>query len=322
MITEQTITLPFTVDLLTFYGVNNQNLITLRDLFPTLRLTARGYTIKLTGEQDAVEAVVGFIDQLANFSTERGNLTPEEVAKICGGETIAPPPSAEAAMYAHGGKPITPRHQAQQQMSQLIQGCDLLFAEGPAGTGKTFWAVALAVKALKNKEVKRIVLCRPAVEAGEKLGFLPGDMKEKIDPYLQPLYDALMTLLPPNKLHEYMENGTIEIAPLAFMRGRTLRNCFVVVDEAQNTTVAQMKMVLTRLGEGSKMVVTGDMSQLDLPHGVVSGLGDAIRRLRNVNGIGIVETTEDQVVRHPLVRRIIAAYKRNLPPQEPTQATE
>lgn len=320
MTIEQTYTLPYTVDLATFYGVNNQNLITLRDLFPTLRLMARGYTLKLSGEESVVNTAMGHLETLANYCIERNNLTPEHVAMLCGGESL-PISSSEPAVYAHGGKAITPRHEAQQAMSTAIEQNDLLFAEGPAGTGKTFWAVALAVKALKGKEVKRIVLCRPAVEAGEKLGFLPGDMKEKIDPYLQPLYDALITLLPPNKLREYMENGTVEIAPLAFMRGRTLRDSFVVIDEAQNTTVAQMKMVLTRLGESSKMVVTGDLSQTDLPRGVVSGLGDALYRLKGVKGIEIVQTTESQVVRHPLVRRIIAAY-RSKPQKEENIQTE
>lgn len=320
MTIEQTYTLPYTVDLATFYGVNNQNLITLRDLFPTLRLMARGYTLKLSGEESVVNTAMGHLETLANYCIERNNLTPEHVAMLCGGESL-PTSSSEPAVYAHGGKAITPRHEAQQAMSTAIEQNDLLFAEGPAGTGKTFWAVALAVKALKGKEVKRIVLCRPAVEAGEKLGFLPGDMKEKIDPYLQPLYDALITLLPPNKLREYMENGTVEIAPLAFMRGRTLRDSFVVIDEAQNTTVAQMKMVLTRLGESSKMVVTGDLSQTDLPRGIVSGLGDALYRLKGVKGIEIVQTTESQVVRHPLVRRIIAAY-RSKPQKEENIQTE
>ncbi|MCQ2349388.1 MAG: PhoH family protein [Paludibacteraceae bacterium] len=320
MTIEQTYTLPYTVDLATFYGVNNQNLITLRDLFPTLRLMARGYTLKLSGEESVVNTAMGHLETLANYCIERNNLTPEHVAMLCGGESL-PISSSEPAVYAHGGKAITPRHEAQQAMSTAIEQNDLLFAEGPAGTGKTFWAVALAVKALKGKEVKRIVLCRPAVEAGEKLGFLPGDMKEKIDPYLQPLYDALITLLPPNKLREYMENGTVEIAPLAFMRGRTLRDSFVVIDEAQNTTVAQMKMVLTRLGESSKMVVTGDLSQTDLPRGIVSGLGDALYRLKGVKGIEIVQTTESQVVRHPLVRRIIAAY-RSKPQKEENIQTE
>lgn len=320
MTIEQTYTLPYTVDLATFYGVNNQNLITLRDLFPTLRLMARGYTLKLNGEESVVNTAMGHLETLANYCIERNNLTPEHVAMLCGGESL-PISSSEPAVYAHGGKAITPRHEAQQAMSTAIEQNDLLFAEGPAGTGKTFWAVALAVKALKGKEVKRIVLCRPAVEAGEKLGFLPGDMKEKIDPYLQPLYDALITLLPPNKLREYMENGTVEIAPLAFMRGRTLRDSFVVIDEAQNTTVAQMKMVLTRLGESSKMVVTGDLSQTDLPRGIVSGLGDALYRLKGVKGIEIVQTTESQVVRHPLVRRIIAAY-RSKPQKEENIQTE
>lgn len=320
MTIEQTYTLPYTVDLATFYGVNNQNLITLRDLFPTLRLMARGYTLKLSGEESVVNTAMGHLETLANYCIERNNLTPEHVAMLCGGESL-PISSSEPAVYAHGGKAIAPRHEAQQAMSTAIEQNDLLFAEGPAGTGKTFWAVALAVKALKGKEVKRIVLCRPAVEAGEKLGFLPGDMKEKIDPYLQPLYDALITLLPPNKLREYMENGTVEIAPLAFMRGRTLRDSFVVIDEAQNTTVAQMKMVLTRLGESSKMVVTGDLSQTDLPRGIVSGLGDALYRLKGVKGIEIVQATESQVVRHPLVRRIIAAY-RSKPQKEENIQTE
>lgn len=321
MTIEQTYTLPYTVDLATFYGVNNQNLITLRDLFPTLRLMARGYTLKLSGEESVVNTAMGHLETLANYCIERNNLTPEHVAMLCGGESL-PTSSSEPAVYAHGGKAITPRHEAQQAMSTAIEQNDLLFAEGPAGTGKTFWAVALAVKALKGKEVKRIVLCRPAVEAGEKLGFLPGDMKEKIDPYLQPLYDALITLLPPNKLREYMENGTVEIAPLAFMRGRTLRDSFVVIDEAQNTTVAQMKMVLTRLGESSKMVVTGDLSQTDLPRGIVSGLGDALYRLKGVKGIEIVQTTESQVVRHPLVRRIIAAYRSKPQKEENIQTAE
>ena len=281
------------VDPVIFYGVNNSNIQLIRNLFPKLRLAARGNVMKVIGDEAETSDFETKIKKLADYCAKYNQL-PEDVI-----------------IYGVNGKPITGRTPNQQKLVKTVLKNDLTFALGPAGTGKTYVAIALAVRALKNKEVRKIILSRPAVEAGEKLGFLPGDMKEKIDPYLQPLYDALEDMIPANKLKEYMETNVIQIAPLAFMRGRTLNEAVIILDEAQNTTTHQIKMFLTRLGMGAKMIITGDMTQIDLPHSVPSGLIQAMNILRDVPGIGKVEFDKKDIVRHQLVQRIVEAYEKH-----------
>ncbi len=298
------------VDPQTFYGVNNSNISLIRNLFPKLRMAARGNVIKVIGEDSETAAFEAKIKEIEAYASKYNKLTEDIIIDILRGE----PPKAMNAdgviIYGQNGKPISPRNANQARMVRSFEENDLTFALGPAGTGKTYIAIALAVKALKNKQCRRVILSRPAVEAGEKLGFLPGDMKDKIDPYLQPLYDALEDMLPQIKLKEYMEAGTIQIAPLAFMRGRTLNDAIIILDEAQNTTRHQMKMFLTRLGVNGKMIITGDTTQIDLPRTVQSGLLQALRILRGVKGIGIIEYEKKDIVRHPLVQRIVDAYEK------------
>lgn len=298
------------VDPQTFYGVNNSNISLIRNLFPKLRMAARGNVIKVIGEDSETAAFEAKIKEIEAYASKYNKLTEDIIIDIVRGE----PPKAMNAdgviIYGQNGKPISPRNANQARMVRSFEENDLTFALGPAGTGKTYIAIALAVKALKNKQCRRVILSRPAVEAGEKLGFLPGDMKDKIDPYLQPLYDALEDMLPQIKLKEYMEAGTIQIAPLAFMRGRTLNDAIIILDEAQNTTRHQMKMFLTRLGVNGKMIITGDTTQIDLPRTVQSGLLQALRILRGVKGIGIIEYEKKDIVRHPLVQRIVDAYEK------------
>ncbi|MBE6310135.1 MAG: PhoH family protein [Bacteroidales bacterium] len=299
------------VDPVVFYGVNNSNIQLIRNLFPKLRLAARGNVMKVIGDDSETSVFETKIKQLADYCVKYNQL-PEDVII----DTIKGTPPKELKMddviiYGVNGKPISGRTPNQQKLVKMFQKNDLTFALGPAGTGKTYVAIALAVRALKNKEVRKIILSRPAVEAGEKLGFLPGDMKDKIDPYLQPLYDALEDMIPANKLKEYMETNVIQIAPLAFMRGRTLNEAVIVLDEAQNTTTHQIKMFLTRLGMGAKMIITGDMTQIDLPHSVQSGLVQATNILRDVPGIGKVEFDKKDIVRHQLVQRIVEAYEKH-----------
>lgn len=299
------------VDPVVFYGVNNSNIQLIRNLFPKLRLAARGNVMKVIGDDSETSVFEAKIKQLADYCVKYNQL-PEDVII----DTIKGTPPKELKMddviiYGVNGKPISGRTPNQQKLVKMFQKNDLTFALGPAGTGKTYVAIALAVRALKNKEVRKIILSRPAVEAGEKLGFLPGDMKDKIDPYLQPLYDALEDMIPANKLKEYMETNVIQIAPLAFMRGRTLNEAVIVLDEAQNTTTHQIKMFLTRLGMGAKMIITGDMTQIDLPHSVQSGLVQATNILRDVPGIGKVEFDKKDIVRHQLVQRIVEAYEKH-----------
>jgi len=306
---EHIITLNDALDTPTFYGVNNQNMLCLRNQHPEVRVVARGYQVKATGSEAAVERFEQSLRLCESFCLRNNRLTEQDILMLLHGDR--PQERATDNLILHGvnGKSIYARSTNQKALVSAYEENDLLFAIGPAGSGKTYTAIALAVRALRNKEVRRIILSRPAVEAGEKLGFLPGDMKEKIDPYLQPLYDALQDMIPGSKLNEYIEKGTIQIAPLAFMRGRTLSDAIVILDEAQNTTVPQLKMFLTRLGLGGKMIITGDMTQIDLPASQKSGLRDAIERFNGIEGIRIITFNERDIVRHPLVKRIVAAYE-------------
>ena len=298
------------VDPVVFYGVNNSNIQLIRNLFPKLRMAARGNVIKVIGEEEETAFFEQKIKELAEFCNHYNQLTDDVIINTIKGTPPKELKMDDAIIFGVNGKPIKARTPNQQLLVKTISESDLTFALGPAGTGKTYLAVAMAVRALKNREVRKIILSRPAVEAGEKLGFLPGDMKDKIDPYLQPLYDALEDMIPTLKLKEYMETNVIQIAPLAFMRGRTLNDAMVVLDEAQNTTTHQIKMFLTRLGMGSKMIVTGDVTQIDLSRTTSSGLIQALKILRNVKGIGKVEFEKADIVRHHVVQRIVEAYER------------
>ena len=297
------------VDPVTFYGVNNANIQLIRNLFPKLRIAARGSIIKVIGEDAETSNKKKKIKKLEEYCVKYNNLPQEVIIDMVRGEVPKEVKLDDVIIYGVNGKPITGRTPNQQRLVKTFQENDLTFALGPAGTGKTYVAIALAVRALKNRQVKKIILSRPAVEAGEKLGFLPGDMKEKIDPYLQPLYDALEDMIPAVKLKEYMESNVIQIAPLAFMRGRTLSDAVIILDEAQNTTAHQIKMFMTRLGLGSKMIITGDVTQIDLPRTVVSGLIQAMHILKGVPGIGRVEFDRRDIVRHKLVQLIVDAYQ-------------
>ena len=292
-----------------FYGTNEENLHLIKNLFPKIKIVARGNAIKAMGEETDISVFGEVLNSLEAFCTKYNSLTEEVIVDYIKGRT--PSGTSEVddlIIYGVSGKPIIARTHSQRDLVKAYDKHDLMFAIGPAGSGKTYTAIALAVRALKNKEVRRIILSRPAVEAGEKLGFLPGDMKEKIDPYLQPLYDALEDMIPVMKLKEYLEDNIIQIAPLAFMRGRTLGDAFIILDEAQNTTTNQIKMFLTRMGMNSKMVVTGDMSQIDLPPTQRSGLVDALGVLHGVKGIAKIEFDVKDIVRHKLVQRIVEAY--------------
>ena len=301
------------VDPVIFFGTNNSNMQLIKSLYPKLRIVARGNVIKVIG--DEVE-LVGFeekIRELENYCKEL-NLLPEGVIiNIVKGKNdtlSALQKQDNLIIYGMNGRPIQARTENQQKLVKAFDDNDLLFAIGPAGSGKTYTAIALAVRALKNKEVRKIILSRPAVEAGEKLGFLPGDMKEKIDPYLQPLYDALEDMIPIAKLKEYIENKIIQIAPLAFKRGRTLSDAVIILDEAQNTSIPQIKMFLTRLGMNAKMIVTGDITQIDLPPSQISGLIHAMRVLKHIPGIAQIEFNKKDIVRHKLVQHIVEAYEK------------
>lgn len=305
---ESIIALNDALDTATFYGVNNQNILCLKNQHPDVKVVARGYQVKVAGAESALERFERNLRKCEAFCIKNNMLSEETVLQLVHGEQPREYTQEHLILHGVNGKSIVARSANQQRLVEAYNDNDLLFAIGPAGSGKTYTAIALAVRALKNREVKKIILSRPAVEAGEKLGFLPGDMKEKIDPYLQPLYDALQDMLPPAKLNEYIERGVIQIAPLAFMRGRTLADAIVILDEAQNTTTAQLKMFLTRLGINGKMIVTGDLTQVDLPTAQKSGLRDAIERLDNIPGIAIVAFNQKDIVRHPLVKRIVSAY--------------
>ena len=296
------------VDPVIFYGVNNVNMQLIKTLFPKLRIVARGNVMKVIGDEDESELFLKKIREVEKYCEEFNSLSEDVILDIIKGK--APVITKQENLIIHGmnGKPIVARTENQQRLVKAFEENDLVFATGPAGTGKTFVAIALAVKALKNKEIRKIILSRPAVEAGEKLGFLPGEMKDKLDPYLQPLYDALQDMAPGAKLKEYMENNVIQIAPLAFMRGRTLNDAVIILDEAQNTTTHQIKMFLTRLGMNAKMIITGDVTQIDLPPTATSGLVQAMQILKGVKGIGKVEFEKKDIVRHKLVQRIVEAY--------------
>lgn len=298
------------VDPLTFYGVNNANLQLVKNLFPKLRISARGSVIRVIGEDSETAEFEKRMKELVAYAEQYNSLNEEAIISIVKGDAPKELKRDGVIIYGVNGKPIQARNANQEALVEAFNNNDLTFALGPAGTGKTYIAIALAVRALKNREARKIILSRPAVEAGEKLGFLPGDMKDKIDPYLQPLYDALEDMIPALKLKEYMESKVIQIAPLAFMRGRTLNDAVIVLDEAQNTTTHQLKMFLTRLGHDAKMIVTGDTSQIDLPRSTQSGLVQALRVLRNVRGVGRIEFTKADIVRHPLVQRIVDAYEK------------
>ena len=307
---EKTITLD-SIPLLDFLGVENKNINELAQAFPKSRIISRGNEILVKGETPDILQITEILQSLQEHFNQFGRITEENVRGYISQERsdYFPEDSIDGIiLYGTKGSPIKPKTVNQQKLVQSVKDNDLVFALGPAGTGKTFVSVALAVRALKNKQVKKIIITRPAVEAGENLGFLPGDLKEKIDPYLRPIYDALNDMVPFEKLKYYLEREIIEIAPLAYMRGRTLHNAFILLDEAQNTTAMQMKMFLTRMGPESKMIVTGDTSQIDLPKNQSSGLKEAVRILNQVNGIGFVELSGRDVVRHKLVRDIIEAY--------------
>ncbi|HZK03943.1 MAG TPA: PhoH family protein [Bacteroidaceae bacterium] len=296
------------VDPVLFYGVNNANIQLIKALFPKVRIVARGSTLKAMGNKEEISKLEGVISDLVKYCIEHNSLKEDVIIDIVNGQTPYNEKTNNIIVFGITGRPIIPRSENQLKLVEKFAVNDLLFAIGPAGSGKTYTAIALAVRALKNREVKRIVLCRPAVEAGEKLGFLPGDMRDKIDPYLQPLYDALQDMIPTSKLREYMELKTIQIAPLAFMRGRTLNDAVVILDEAQNTTPQQIKMFLTRMGWNTKMIVTGDLTQIDLPRTQVSGLVQALEILKDVPGLSIVRMTKKDIVRHKLVSSIVDAY--------------
>jgi phosphate starvation-inducible PhoH-like protein len=316
---EKTVTLD-NISLIDFLGVENKTIDSLATAFPKSRIVSRGNQLYIKGTTDEIVQIDDILNSLIEHYHKYGKVTEENVQNYIDHEQERMLPkhnangnSDDVIVYGTKGAPIKPKTVNQQKLVDLIKDNDLVFALGPAGTGKTYISVAMAVRALKNKQVKKLIITRPAVEAGENLGFLPGDLKEKIDPYLRPIYDALHDMIPFEKLQYYMEREIVEIAPLAYMRGRTLNNAFILLDEAQNTTPMQMKMFLTRMGPESKMIITGDASQIDLPKRQQSGLKEAVRILGDVKGIGILELDEKDVVRHRLVRDIIEAYRRDEP---------
>ena len=298
------------IDPVILYGVGNSNIQMVKALYPKLRIVARGNVVHVMGDELEMCAFEENLEKLQKHILKYNSLTEEEILQILKGEKTNKEGVEGVIVYSVTGKPITARSINQQELVKAYQENDMIFAVGPAGTGKTYLSIALAVKALKEKTAKKIILSRPAVEAGEKLGFLPGDMKDKIDPYLQPLYDALEDMLPQVKLQDMMEKHVIQIAPLAFMRGRTLSDAVVILDEAQNTTPQQIRMFLTRMGWNTKMIITGDMTQIDLPREQRSGLVEALKILKDIEGIGVVELGRKDIVRHKLVTRIVNAYEK------------
>jgi len=296
------------IDPVVFYGVNNSHLQMIKSLFPKLRIVARDNVIRVLGDEEEMAKIEEDIETMRLHVLKYNSITDEDILDIIKGKKTKSDATKGVLVYNISGRPIKSRSENQQKIIDAFEKTDMTFAVGPAGTGKTYLSIALAVKALKEKTAKKIILSRPAVEAGEKLGFLPGDMKDKIDPYLQPLYDALEDMIPAAKLQDMMEKHIIQIAPLAFMRGRTLSDAVVILDEAQNTTPQQIKMFLTRMGWSTKMIITGDMTQIDLPREQKSGLKEALKILEHVEGISIVNLAEKDIVRHKLVTRIVNAY--------------
>ena len=296
------------IDPVMFYGVNNAHLQMIKSLYPKLRIVARDNVIRVLGDEEEMTKVEEDIEQMRKHLLKYNMLNDEDILDIVKGKQTKADSVKGVLVYSISGRPIKSRSENQQQLIDAYEKNDMVFAVGPAGTGKTYLSIALAVKALKEKAIKKIILSRPAVEAGEKLGFLPGDMKDKIDPYLQPLYDALEDMIPAVKLQDMMEKHIIQIAPLAFMRGRTLSDAVVILDEAQNTTSQQIRMFLTRMGMNTKMIITGDLTQIDLPREQRSGLKEALKILDGVEGIGVVKLGQKDIVRHKLVTRIINAY--------------
>lgn len=308
------------VDPRELYGAQNVYLDQIRELHPQLKIVARGSSLKVLGPRAETERFEKHLDGLVAYYLKYGHISSEVVSQAFSGVALQEAPTdKDVIVYGNNGNIIRARTVNQQRLVSLYDKCDLLFAVGPAGSGKTYTAIALAVRALKERQVRRIILTRPAVEAGEKLGFLPGDMKEKLDPYLQPLYDALNDMIPAAKLTRYIEEGTVQIAPLAYMRGRTLDNAFVILDEAQNTTLSQIKMFLTRMGRNAKFIVTGDVTQIDLPRKSDSGLVHTMEILRRVEDIGIVEFDKRDIVRHPLVKYIVEAFDRDAAASAPAR---
>lgn len=297
-----------------FYGINDRHLYLIKKHFPKLKIVARGDTLKVLGEQEELDTFERRMHMLQNYFSNNGRLTEDIIDEVMNGNgeklAASSPDQNDVIVFGNNGIVVKARTANQRKMVESAKTNDVVFAVGPAGTGKTYTAVAMAVRALKNKEVKKIVLCRPAVEAGESLGFLPGDLKEKLDPYLQPLYDALYDMIPPEKMVSFIENRIVEIAPLAFMRGRTLDHAYVILDEAQNATEGQLKMFLTRLGASAKFIITGDITQIDLPRNHPSGLPNAENILRGIKGIDFIHLDGSDVVRHRLVKSVIDAYEK------------
>ena len=297
------------IDPVVFYGVGNAHLQMIKSLYPKLRIVARDNIIRVLGDEEEMASFEENVEKMRRHVLKYNNINDEDILDIIKGRQTKEEGVKGVIVYNISGKPIKCKSENQQKLVDAFENNDMIFATGPAGTGKTYLSIALAVRALKEKAIRKIILSRPAVEAGEKLGFLPGDMKDKIDPYLQPLYDALEDMLPAVKLQDMMEKNIIQIAPLAFMRGRTLSDAVVILDEAQNTTIAQLRMFLTRMGWNTKMVITGDMTQIDLPRGQRSGLAESLDILKNVEGIGFVSLGQKDIVRHKLVTRIVNAYE-------------
>ena len=308
------------IDPVIFYGVNNANIQMIKALFPKLRIVARGDVIKVMGDEEEMCAFEEAIIAMQKHCAKYNSLNEESILDIIKGNKPNVEKPDDVIVYSVTGKPISPRSANQLKLVKEFDKNDMIFAIGPAGSGKTYTAIALAVRALKNKEIKKIILSRPAVEAGEKLGFLPGDLQSKVDPYLRPLYDALYQIMGADSFAKNMEKGLIEVAPLAYMRGRTLDNAFIILDEAQNTTPAQMKMFLTRIGFGSKVIITGDASQKDLPKDAASGLDVAMKVLKKIDDIGFCQLTSKDVVRHPLVQQIVQAYDDYEKKQKPAKS--
>ena len=299
------------IDPMAFFGPGNSHLLMVKSLFPKLRIVARGNVIKLMGDEEEMAKADECIEKIRYHISVHNSIAEEDILDIIKGRKTKTGAAKGVVVYNMSGRPIKSRNENQQKLIDAFDKNDMMFAVGPAGTGKTYLSIALAVKALKEKTAKKIILCRPAVEAGEKLGFLPGDIKDKIDPYLQPLYDALEDMLPAVKLQDLIDKHVIQICPLAFMRGRTLSDAVVILDEAQNTTAAQLKMFLTRMGWNTKMIITGDLTQIDLPREERSGLKVALSILSDIEGISVINFTKQDIVRHKLVTRIVEAYSKS-----------